>query len=228
MKEAVALEQRLKVVYFPDQVGQGKLTMDELQDVEKDPWDGVGCGGSQKCEIATVEKMKQVEGAAWDYDEVDVSDFLLDTFRVEQVVDAWDGSEWKRGTIVEIHGKDSTGKWTVRCDHSAEKIETKHIRHVDITMQKLAEETNFDLIHTLRSLLPEGQKVVGNPKMQRLKRGTAAMTVRLHSMNVDALQRLCGEVLSGDLELQLNKNLRYERWQLKAEKTEFVEVTNTP
>ena len=229
MKEAVALEQRLKVVYFPDQVGLGKLTMDELRDPEKDPWDGVGCGGSQKCEIATVEKMKQVEGAAWDYDEVDVSNFLLDTFHVEEIVDAWDGNNWKRGTITQVHGKDSTGsafRWTVRCDHSAEKIEADHVRHIDNAAQKLVEEMNVNLIHALHGLLPEGQKVVGNPEIQRLRNGTSAVTVRLHSMNVDALQRLCGEVLSGDLELQLNKALSerysYKRWQLKAEKAEFV------
>ena len=200
--------------------------MDELRDPDKDPWDGVGCGGSQKCEIATVERMKHVEGAAWEYDEVDVSDFLLDTFQVEQMVDAWDGNEWKRGTIIKIPCKDSGLKWTVRCDHSAEKIEADHVRHVDITMKRLAEETDFDLLHALRSLLPEGQKVVGNPEIQRLRNGTSATTVRLHSMSVDALQRLCGEVLSGDLELQLNKewskNSSYKRWQLKAEKTEFV------
>ena len=55
--EAVEKKQRLKIVYFPGQVGKGKLTMEQLADA--DLWDGTGCGGSQKCEIATVDLMKQ-------------------------------------------------------------------------------------------------------------------------------------------------------------------------
>lgn len=47
------LGQRLKVVFFPGEVGEGKLTMSELS--TGNLWDGLGCGGSQKCEIATVE-----------------------------------------------------------------------------------------------------------------------------------------------------------------------------
>ena len=233
VKEAVADGQRLKVVFFPGQVGKGKLTMDELRDPEKDPWDGVGCGGSQKCEIATVEKMKEVEGAAWEYDEVDVSDFLLETaLHVEQAVEAWDGSRWKRGTVVKIHGKDSTGagmKWTVLCDHSADNFESHHVRPVDfadITLQKLAEETSFNFIQTLRRLLPEGQEVVGFPEMQRLCNGTSAMTVQLSCESVRGLHRLRGLVLSGDLEHQLNealwKNRAHGPWHLKVYKTELV------
>jgi hypothetical protein len=51
VEEAVRQEQTLKVVFFPGQVGQGKVAWKDLATVP-DLWDGIGCGGSQKCEVA--------------------------------------------------------------------------------------------------------------------------------------------------------------------------------
>ena len=100
MKQAVQLGQRLQVVFFPGQRGQGKVAWDELS--FRDLWDGVGCGGSQKAEIAYVEAMRKIEGDTWDYDEIDVKRFLFQEFHPNCKVfaeDPTDGS-WREGTMV--------------------------------------------------------------------------------------------------------------------------------
>ncbi|CAK9009127.1 Uncharacterized protein SCF082_LOCUS10180 [Durusdinium trenchii] len=100
VKQAVQLGQRLQVVFFPGQRGQGKVAWDELS--FRDLWDGVGCGGSQKAEIAYVEAMRKIEGDTWDYDEIDVKRFLFQEFHPNCKVfaeDPTDGS-WREGTMV--------------------------------------------------------------------------------------------------------------------------------
>ena len=57
-----------------------------------DLWNGEGCGGSQKCELATADEL------GWEYDEVDVSYFLRDEFPAGCTVDAWDGVTWRRAS----------------------------------------------------------------------------------------------------------------------------------
>eukprot|EP00438_Fugacium_kawagutii_P014244 Skav219453 [mRNA] locus=scaffold2583:43551:44129:+ [translate_table: standard] len=53
VKDAVERGQRLKVVFFPDQVNQGIEPMDKL--ATADLWNGIGLGTSQKCEVAMLE-----------------------------------------------------------------------------------------------------------------------------------------------------------------------------
>lgn len=53
VEEAVRKGQTLRVVFFPGQCGEGTVSMGELP--KADLWDGIGCGGSQKCEIATLK-----------------------------------------------------------------------------------------------------------------------------------------------------------------------------
>ena len=53
VEEAVRRKQRLKVVFFPNEVEQGFVPMKDLP--TSNLWDGKGCGGSQKCEIATLK-----------------------------------------------------------------------------------------------------------------------------------------------------------------------------
>ena len=79
-------------------------------------WNGVGCGGSQKCEIAYLERMRQQQGEAWNYDHVDVSHFLKEEFKIGAKVDAWDGKLWCRGTLVGVPSaipkKPEDARWT--------------------------------------------------------------------------------------------------------------------
>ena len=58
------------VYFFKGQVGRGKVPWDALAADANDPWDGVGLGGSQKCEVAYLEHM------GFEYIEADIADFL--------------------------------------------------------------------------------------------------------------------------------------------------------
>ena len=127
VREAVARGQRLKAVFFPKQVGQGKLSMEELSREKVDLWDNVGCGGSQKCELATLDRLQKQEGSKWDYDEVDVADFLGSEFTAGCPVYAKTkgegGEEWRRGVLVRQKTRGTIGgrvSWLVRCEKTQE------------------------------------------------------------------------------------------------------------
>ena len=63
----------------------------------------VGCGGSQKSELATANLMKK-QSPGWDYEEVDVTAFLKDQFPPGAQVDALHETEadsrWRKGIVV--------------------------------------------------------------------------------------------------------------------------------
>ena len=76
---AVSRGQRLIVYYFEEQAGKGKVPWDDLASPTVNPWDGIGLGGSQKCEVACLDRLRATEGSQFDYDEVDVQAFLKAT-----------------------------------------------------------------------------------------------------------------------------------------------------
>ena len=53
VRQAVMQKQRLKVVFFPGQVLEGRENMEDL--CRADLWNRIGLGTSQKCEVATLE-----------------------------------------------------------------------------------------------------------------------------------------------------------------------------
>lgn len=70
--------QRLVVYYFPGEVGQGKVPWGQLAargraSESDDLWDGVGLGGSQKAEVAYLDRF------AYAYEEWDVSELYSPT-----------------------------------------------------------------------------------------------------------------------------------------------------
>eukprot|EP00438_Fugacium_kawagutii_P018131 Skav231594 [mRNA] locus=scaffold232:256741:258102:+ [translate_table: standard] len=67
---AVARKQKLIVYFFKDQVGQGLVKWDDLPRAEL--WDGKGLGGSQKGEVAFLQKM------GYEFEQRDVGIFLKD------------------------------------------------------------------------------------------------------------------------------------------------------
>eukprot|EP00438_Fugacium_kawagutii_P005067 Skav200538 [mRNA] locus=scaffold676:82263:90463:+ [translate_table: standard] len=89
-----------------------------------DLWDGVGCGGSQKAEIAILDKM------GWPYDEVDVLDFLALHFRVGQIVQAWDINHdtFCRAKIREV--ADGEIGWQVVNQETQECFHTSYVRRL--------------------------------------------------------------------------------------------------
>jgi len=76
IQEAAARKQRLLVYFYQGDVGKGKRKWEYLADKRKDPWDGIGLGGSQKCEVAYLDLMRKEKGSAYDYVECDVAELI--------------------------------------------------------------------------------------------------------------------------------------------------------
>ena len=68
VETAVSRKQKLIVYFFPGQVAQGRVKWEDLPTAQL--WDGVGLGGSQKGEVAYLDKM------GYPYEMRDVSKFL--------------------------------------------------------------------------------------------------------------------------------------------------------
>ena len=68
VETAVSRKQKLIVYFFPGQVEQGRVAWNDLPTAQL--WDGVGLGGSQKGEVAYLDKM------GYPYEMRDVSKFL--------------------------------------------------------------------------------------------------------------------------------------------------------
>ncbi|CAK9048796.1 unnamed protein product [Durusdinium trenchii] len=222
MKEAVKRRQRLKVVYYPGMVGKGKVTMKDLQDPNVSLWDSDpknrGLGGSQKAEVAIIEDMRELEGAAWDYDEVDVSEFLKDSFSPGNTVAALDGHEWKRGVIIGVDGL----QWKVRCQRTNQVLTTDRVRHESEAVEKFA--TIFS--EAFGASLPDGEVVATCPREERLEDGVLTMRFDLQCKDVAALKALCSAVLSGHLESAIQDRDDFGRLSagVHIEKTEFVKA----
>jgi len=76
VERAVALHQKLMVCYVHGQKGMGKVAWEALSDPVRDPWGGQGLSGSQKVEVAYLDRLRRERGAAFDYEEVDVGELL--------------------------------------------------------------------------------------------------------------------------------------------------------
>eukprot|EP00438_Fugacium_kawagutii_P001779 Skav235958 [mRNA] locus=scaffold592:34814:37549:- [translate_table: standard] len=137
--EAVAQGQRLQVVFFAGQVGAGKVAMQEL--AHEDLWNGTGLGGSQKAEVATLDLKRQTEGPDWEYDQIDVADFLRSQFQIGMTVDAWREDSWCRGTLVTMPdsfiAKPEEMFWQVSSKATGQLFQSQHLRHVTDSVQKL-------------------------------------------------------------------------------------------
>ncbi|CAJ1407420.1 unnamed protein product [Effrenium voratum] len=234
VRKAVEKKQRLKVVYFPDQVGQGKVEMEHLNTA--DLWDGVGCGTSQKGEIATLDEMRKKskeDKSDWDYDEIDVFTYLRAEFKQGTIVDAFDSStnKWRRGSLIQVrHRRDKRDAflWKVRCLESQkdEVFESTRVRHVADSISSFLNDVGSDRVWTmLKSTLPRGVEVVTDLAEQRLRNGLPACTIELLVKDIQALQTLRDMVLSENLEASINTELRkvdnYRLRQLRVLKTEF-------
>ena len=150
------------VVYFAGQVGKGKVDWEDLPNA--DLWNGIGCGGSQKCEIAYLDRQK------WPYVETDAINFLRQEFQWGKDVVAWEGQEWTRGTIVQPphlspHSESSveqTAQCIVRCSKTGRTFATHRVRHGDRIQQLLEAVGEHEFLAMVANLLPEGVEVVGS------------------------------------------------------------------
>jgi len=90
--EAVDRGQRLVAYFFLGQKGMGKIPWDMLGHESTDPWDGMGLGGSQKCEVAYMERMFREGNALFELEEQDVGDFMNPPDQQPQTDGPWMGS----------------------------------------------------------------------------------------------------------------------------------------
>ncbi|CAK9049065.1 unnamed protein product [Durusdinium trenchii] len=231
MDKAVQQGQRLRVVYYPGMVGQGEVTLKDLQDPNVPLWDPDprkrGLGGSQKAEVAMINAMKERHGDPWDYEKLDVSDFLKDSFAPGQAVAAWDQHEWKRGVIQRVH-KDDGLQWDVRCKETGQVFRTDRVRHETAAMQEFADKLGKkDFLEALIASLPDGQEVLTTvPRQEMLQNDIPAMTFDIQSSDVEALKKLCDAVLSGALEKKVTNTDAFglRNMKVQIEKTEFVKA----
>ncbi|CAE7377564.1 unnamed protein product, partial [Symbiodinium microadriaticum] len=198
---AVEKKQRLKAVFFPRQVGYGVPLMEDLSNCEVDLWDGFGCGGSQKAELATANLM-QKQHSGWHYEEVDVTAFLKDEFPPGAQVDALHETEadarWRRGIVVKQtdkvtkaeSGEESTEfVWQIKSDDdSGEMFEASQVRHLNVAVEQLLHRWGDVLEPALRQCLAD----IGlrQPTACRLRSGTPALSIVIQIPNVEALLAL--------------------------------------
>eukprot|EP00435_Cladocopium_sp_Y103_P051084 s1934_g15.t1 len=229
VQEAVRLKQRLKVVFFPGEVGQGKVPWKDLNSKNVNLWNDRGCGGSQKCEIAYLDEMRKEKGDDWAYDCVDVTHFLKDEFKVGGKVDAFDGQQWWKGTLLAVPKtvpKDPKhAKWVVQ-SQAGEIFATDCVRHADSMRQMLADVGQEDFLGLVKIALPAGLQV-SKPLEFVFRDGTPSLAMRLDIESIQALQVVRNAVLSTDLEIVVNKQLEMHsesKWQVRLDKTYFCKV----
>ena len=228
VEQAVRLKQKLKVVYFPFQVGLGKVQWKDLPTANL--WDGVGCGGSQKCEIAYLEKMKQEHpDEGWDYCGIDVVSFLSGEFGPGQEVNALDGSQWRRAEIMpwaKPSAEDPTKmedrvKYKVRCQKTGKEFTTDRVQHADSMQTFLCEVGKDHFCDILKKILPKNIELLKHHDVI-LSSGKTSLAVDLEIQTVEAMQELRNAVLSENVEVAMNHVLSYQ-WQLCIDKTYFCQ-----
>eukprot|EP00438_Fugacium_kawagutii_P008143 Skav234384 [mRNA] locus=scaffold2071:277554:279677:- [translate_table: standard] len=206
VQRAVDLGQRLKVVYFPGQVGQGKVNWHMLPTANL--WDGSGCGGSQKAEIAKLDQM------SWSYDEVDVTQFLTSQFQVGETVDAFysqnDGkTDFRKATILQVPNPSTSAekdmKWQVLCQKTQTKFETIRIEKTTVFFDKLLHDCGEE---TLKSILADATNLkVKTVKEVRLPSGGLSLAVKFDLEKIEEVHKLRDAVLSDQITVTFNKAL---------------------
>ena len=236
--EAVAKGQTLKVVYFPGQVGQGHVAWNELSQPYVDLWDGVGCGGSQKGEIAYLNMMrKKSPGKGWEYDGVDVINYLKKVFKPQTQVLALDGHQWRRGIMKSYpmlaeqqSMKPNRMDWRTLCQ--VQCLETKKVFYTECLRPADGPDEIRSLLDTvgkdyfskiLTENLPEGTEL-GEDAEFIFPDGTASLRFDMKVTDIKAMQKLRGKILSNDFEIAINKELlsqQHGSWQVQVDKTFF-------
>ena len=236
VEEAVRQKQTLKVVFSPGQVGQGKVAWKDLATVPV-LWDGIGCGGSQKCELAYLDMMQKKCGDDWNYDAVDVVNFLKNEFTEGKVVNALDGTQWCRGELLArpilverptSSSEDPNKKEQVlqcRVQSCGKVFTTERVRHGDAIQKLLVSVGKDQFLGIVKQILPDDVKIVDHED-STLPNGTDCLQVQIDVETVEAMQELRNAVLNHNFEISLNQELlarQHGRLQLCVNKTHFCE-----
>ena len=211
VKTAVDLGQKLKVVFFPGHVGCGKVPWTMLPKVNL--WDGIGCGGSQKGEIAKLDEMRRTD-RRWDYDEVDVTEFLAEQFKPGDIVDAFDldQNSFVTAELLQMpmpedakdHHDHYDVKWQVVCQKAGKRFETKRLRHATDFFEKLFRLDVFGK-DSLKKIVEDAAKLqVKSIYESRLQNGMPSSSVDFDLRRIQEKHRLRDAALNDDLAFLLN------------------------
>ncbi|CAK9118472.1 unnamed protein product [Durusdinium trenchii] len=224
VEEAVRKGQTLRVVFFPGQCGEGTVSMGELP--KADLWDGIGCGGSQKCEIATLK------ARGYKYEEVDVGEFLTGQFKRGDEAEALDGSTWRRCEVLDVPkkmiSKEDVATWQVECKLSGRVFDSKHVRSSRDSLKSLL--AAFHSSHdSLEKLFGEVGITIEKAQESGPRNGAPALSVKVEIKNIKQAHLLRDRVLEGELDIQLNKILSEKApsshtWDIGIEKNHFIEL----
>eukprot|EP00438_Fugacium_kawagutii_P029136 Skav236423 [mRNA] locus=scaffold4816:50159:58700:- [translate_table: standard] len=214
VEQAVSLGQRLKVVVFPGKVGCcGKVAWDRLPFA--DLWDGKGLGGSQKGEVAKLDRMKLLEpGGKWDYEEVDVAQFLEKHFQTGKVVEAFHSTRRRltRASILQVlPTPEGELKFTAQRLRSQSSFETDQIRHTSDCFQNLWQNCSEE---SLKNIFREAVGLtVKTISEEQLDDGRPCLQVQFDLPTIGQIKQaqmlmmLRDAVLSKDLDTKLNADL---------------------
>ena len=180
-------------------------------------WDGIGCGGSQKGEIAKLDEMRRTD-RRWDYDEVDVTEFLAAQFKPGDIVDAFDPDPDQNSFVTaellqtpvpdaKNHHDHDDMKWQVMCNKTGKHFETKRLRHATDFFEKLLELNVFGK-DSLKKIVEDATKLhVKSVHESRLQNGMPCLAVDFDLQTIQEKHRLRDAVLSDDLAFLLNNAL---------------------
>ena len=117
----------------------------------------------------------------WEYDGVDVSVFLREQFKENDVVEFLDGGYWRKGPILEVNAEEV--KWRVRCNFSGRDFWADHVRPSEADDLLTLSHCSDALCTVLSPLKPvEGQK--RKSESQRIAKGTSFRFPKRKSANV--------------------------------------------
>ena len=210
VEEAVSRGQRLRVVFFPGEAGMGKVHWKKLP--TSNLWDGNGLGGSQKAEVAYLDKMRR-ENPAFDYDEVDVTRFLSSQFQVGDYVDALDphgqSNSYSMAKILQTPNPTETDDtemtWLVKSKDTGITFHAKCVRHAAHALEELHQFLGTDV---LKKIFEDALKMnVKSIKAARLPSGKPSLAVQADVTTIQLAQDLRDRVLSYDLDILLNRTL---------------------
>ena len=193
-------------------------------------WDGNGCGGSQKGEIAKLDEMRRTD-RRWDYEEVDVTEFLAEQFKPGDIVDAFDPDQnsFVSAEVLQRpvpqdaknHHNHGDMKWKVMCKNTLKQFETERLRHATDVFEKLLRLEVFGE-DSLKKIIEDATKLqVKSIYESRLENGMPSLALDFDLHHIQEKHRLRDVVLSDDLAFLLNRALE------KHGITEELAVENT-
>ncbi|CAK9113761.1 Helicase ATP-binding domain-containing protein [Durusdinium trenchii] len=218
--EQIALMEKKAEELWKEHGEIGTVSMGELP--KADLWDGIGCGGSQKCEIARGYK----------YEEVDVGEFLTGQFKRGDEAEALDGSTWRRCEVLDVPkkmiSKEDVATWQVECKLSGRVFDSKHVRSSRDSLKSLL--AAFHSSHdSLEKLFGEVGITIEKAQESGPRNGAPALSVKVEIKNIKQAHLLRDRVLEGELDIQLNKILSEKApsshtWDIGIEKNHFIEL----